>query len=167
MDSTREGSVAGRREPPHLREHDAERIFIEARGVAELAQAQPELVERDAVDVRPEVAERMDVAIADPPPIAELDAEFDRGLGRLHERRFADVQRTVEIADVRKRGLADSHGSDFIRLDQLDRNRQALELVGERRRGHPSGRAPSHDAYSFDLHASGPTAAGMLRLPRR
>ena len=36
---------------------------------------------------------------------------------------------------------------------ELDRNRQALELVGERRRGHPSGGASAQDAYSLDLHA--------------
>ena len=48
-------------------------------------------------------------------------------------------------------GLADTNGSDFIGLDQLNGNRQALELVRERRRRHPARRAASHDAYALDL----------------
>src|SRR5690348_70387 len=92
----------------------------------------------------------MDVAIADPPPIAELDTELDGRLGSLHELGLADAQRVVEIADVGKRRLAHADGADFVGFDQADRDCLTLELVRERRGCHPAGGSSAHHANTFD-----------------
>ena len=138
----------GRRmaEPTVLGRHDRERVFVEPRRISEALQPEPEVVEGYLVDDGAEVAERMDVAVAYPPPIAKLDAQLERRLGRLHQFGLADVQRGVEGADMRERRLTDTDDADLFGFDEPNRNGKALELVGKRRGRHPTGRAaPDHD----------------------
>src|SRR5688572_23924322 len=113
------------RETPHFGDQDCIRVVIEAGWVAESAQSQPEMIEGDFVDVQAEITKRVDVAVANTPPIAKLDAELECGFGRLHETRLADVQRIVETPDVRERCLANANRADLVGLDELNRERQA------------------------------------------
>ena len=82
--------------------------------------AQPILVEVDLALAAAERAERMDVGIADPPPVAELDAELEGRPGARHEIGFVDAELLVEGADVRQSRLADPDDADRLRFDQLD-----------------------------------------------
>jgi hypothetical protein len=87
----------------------------------------------------------MDVALADPAPVDELDAELEGGIGRRHERRLVDAERLVERAQMRQRRLADADDADLLRFDQLDAAAPGHALH-QRRRGHPAGGAAAeHD----------------------
>ena len=49
------------------------------------------MLELDAAPQLAERAERMDVVLARPVPVAKLDAELERGLRLAHELRFVDA----------------------------------------------------------------------------
>ena len=64
----------------------------------------------------------MEVTVADARPVAELDAELERALGRLDEFGFVQSQRLgVEGADVRHRRLAHADDADLLRFHQPHR----------------------------------------------
>src|SRR5690606_4808458 len=104
--------------PCRFGEHDRQRVFVQSARIAERAQPQPEMVEGDAIDVRTEVPERMEVAIADAAPIAELDAELEGRFRFLHQRRFIDIQSLVNAPDRRQRCLTVSDSTDLLGFDQ-------------------------------------------------
>ncbi len=132
-----------------FRRQDGVRPFVQAGGFAQGPQSEPRLVEWDAVDRLPVVAERMDITIAGPAPVTELDTQLEGRFGRLHEGRFVDVQGFIEFPDMRQRGFADADRADFIGFDQLDLDRQPPQLVGEGCRGHPTRRAAAQNADFF------------------
>ena len=67
------------------------------------------------------IAERMEIALADPAPVHELDAELERRLGRADELVLVDPEHAVEGDQRRDRRLADADRADLLGFDQGDR----------------------------------------------
>ena len=63
----------------------------------------------------------MEIAVAQPAPVDEFDAELERALGFANEFALVEAERLVEGADRRDRRLADADGADFLGFDQGDR----------------------------------------------
>ena len=63
--------------------HGTEVVLAEIpeRGLAELLELEPELMEPHALQIQAVTAERMNVAASLPIPVHELDAELERALG--------------------------------------------------------------------------------------
>jgi hypothetical protein len=118
------------------------------------------MVEIDVVDRRAELAERMDIFVADPAPVRELDAELDRRLRLAHEIDFVEPERVVEVANVRDGRFADSDDSDLRRLDQPDRDGPP-QFARQCRRRHPTGAATANDQDAAHR------LVGHSTLPRR
>ena len=68
-----------------------------------------------------ECPERMNVAVADPAPVFEIDTQLESGFGRAHEVGFVDSKAFIEAADVREGRLTNSDDSNLLQLDQIDR----------------------------------------------
>src|SRR5690606_5582103 len=80
---------------------------------------QPPVVQLDLrVDLPSRAPELVQVAVARPAPVAELDAELEGPHGRLHERALVEPDRPVELLDRRDRRLADTDRADRLAFDQ-------------------------------------------------
>src|SRR5690606_18502969 len=124
--------------------------------------AQPQLVERDAVEVVAEEPERVDVAVAEPSPVDELDAELDRPLGRAQELVLVEVEHGVEVDDRRDRRFAHSDRADRVRFDQRDSPAAVVEEARKRRRGHPSRGSPADDDDAADIPVAARRANAII-----
>src|SRR6185369_576167 len=97
-------------------------------------------------------AEAVDVAVARPQPIDELNAELERGLGTPHEFGLVQLHELVVLLDRGDGRLADADRANRLAFDQLNVI-QALEQLPEERGGHP---ARSTAANNEDLaHCAG------------
>jgi len=117
-------------------------------------QVQPVHMGRAVVDLRAEIAEAVEEAVADVAPVLELDAQLERGLGLADKVDLVQAQRGVVVAYGRQGGFADAHRADLRRFDQHHLAALAQPLH-QRRRGHPACRAAADDhdlAYGFVLH---------------
>jgi hypothetical protein len=90
-------------------------IICEAQGLG----AAPIMVELDEAEVPADSAEAVDVAVALPPPVDELDAELDGTLGFPQEFILVEAEGAVEEADLRDGRLADADGADRVGFDEL------------------------------------------------
>ena len=96
----------------------------------------------------------MHVVFAGTIPVAEFDAELERGLRLAHELRFVDPQQLVEVAQRRQRGLAHAHRADVVGFDE----REAITLRMQHLRAggstHPAGgtAADDHDVQGAVRH---------------
>ena len=97
-----------------------ERIIVERMRIAERLALQPVVVELDPLHVEAVEAERMDVVVARPRPVAELDAELVGRVGRADEIMLVEAEHGVEQVDLRDRRFADADDADLVRFDQLD-----------------------------------------------
>ncbi len=88
--------------------------------------------------------EAVDVAVALLPPIDELDAEFEGGLGALHELDFVELDQLIVFLDRRNGRFTDADDADRFAFNQLDVV-EPLEQLPEQRGGHPPGRATAND----------------------
>ena len=130
---------------------DAERIDIERSRIARHAAFEPMVVKFDPQHIEPVEAERVDVAVTDPRPVAELDAELVSGVGRTDEVALVDPEERVEQIDLGNCRLADADGPDLIRFHQLDRKvGHFAENVRHRCRGHPAGGPAADDDHPAD-----------------
>ena len=105
---------------------------------------EPILVKRQQAAVAAHNAEAVHVRVAETAPVDELNAQFERGLGLTDELVFVDVERLIELPDLRNRGFADANRADFVGFDQADAE-IAEQHLGHGGRGHPSGRAAADD----------------------
>ncbi|PAV70131.1 hypothetical protein WR25_17275 [Diploscapter pachys] len=137
-------------EPPARRRLRAHRPGGDVRNRPTAALAQPQLVEGYALQILPEGAERMDVAIADRAPVAKFDAELERACGRREELVFVDPQHPVEIQQRRDGRFADADRTDLFRFDQRDARIAGVEQARERGGGHPAGGAAADDDDTAD-----------------
>ena len=92
-----------------------------ASGQASMHAAQPEVVERQSVQVGAELAETVDVAVADGAPVHELDAELERAARGAQELVLVDAQDAIEGDDVRDRRLADTDDADLVGFHEPNR----------------------------------------------
>ena len=134
----------GHREAIHPRRQRVERIMVEVLRSSARALLQPELVAVQPVQVLPDLAEAMDIAVAGRAPVAEFDAELERRLRRADHFELVDAGKAVEGADRRDGRFADADRANLFRFDQADRvgaERQARQ----QRRGHPARGATADD----------------------
>ena len=68
-----------------------DRILVQRRGLAGLAHLQPVLVKRHQAEVLADLAEAVDVAVADRAPVDELDAELEGALGRARRKSVSSM----------------------------------------------------------------------------
>ena len=107
--------------------------------------AQPEMMEVQTFHVDAVLAERVDIPLAHPAPVHELDAELERRMGLAHEGVFIEAQQAVEIQNVRDGGLTHANRADRVRLDHLDADVRAFQESREAGGRHPPGRAAADD----------------------
>src|SRR5687768_9705017 len=112
--------------------------------------------------ILPGQAERMEIAVADHPPIVELDSELERRLGGPHELGLVDAEKAVESEQRRDGALADADGADCVGLDQGD-FRARTQRPRNRRGRHPSGGAAAGD----DDPPQGPAAHWLSARSRK
>src|SRR4051812_1799213 len=107
-------------------------------------QLQPELMKLHGFDVETECAKGMKVALSDPRPVDELDAQFESRVRLPNEVIFIDAEHGVESDDRWNRGFAYANDADLFRLDELDAHLFA-ESARKSSCSHPSGSAASDD----------------------
>ena len=141
------------------RHRNGEAVVGQRARVAGIHAAPPQVVEVDAADRMPERAERVDVGEARLAPIAELDAELERGLRLGDQLALVEADRAIERAQLRQRCLADADDADLVAFDQADVGRRLAEQADEPGGGHPAGgpAADDHDPKrAFLAHPSLP-----------
>src|SRR5689334_21420652 len=105
---------------------------------------QPDLMIGDALDVRSELTELVEVAVAAAAPIVKFDSELEARLGGANKVTLVDTEDFVVELQGRNGRLPHTHRSDLIGFDQGQAVR-ALEGLGHCRGGHPTrGAAPDN-----------------------
>ncbi len=113
-------------------------------------EAQPEIMEADAVHVAAVIAERMEIAAAGCLPVDEIDAQLVCSVGLTDELVLVQPQQVVEGENRRYRRLADADRADLGGFDQGDVVIDRAERLGKQGRRHPSGGAAADDHDAFD-----------------
>ena len=135
-------------------------------GQALLARAQPDMVEVGHPGRPADLAEAVEIAIADPRPILEGYAQLEGRSGRLHEVAFVDAEQMVEGPRRRDGRFADADGADLVGFDQ-HHIEQRLEQFGQGGRDHPSGGTAPGDDDPLDLLLHFNPLADLSVLPVR
>ena len=121
-----------------------DRICTQVPGQPLLDQTQPVVVEGQRIELLADFAETVDIAVADATPVDEFDAQLEAALGGADELVLVDLERRVEVLDVRDRGFAHTDDADLVGLDQFDSVAWPQQF-GQRRGGHPAGGAATDD----------------------
>jgi hypothetical protein len=105
----------------------------------------------------------MDVTLPHPPPVDELDAELERGVGRAHEFVFIEPEQPVEVQNLRDGGFTHADDADGIGFDDLNPDLWSVQQFRKGGSRHPSGRpaADDHDVANSQI------GHGWLRRDRR
>ena len=98
----------------------------------------PPMVQLDhGIELTPNIAEGMHVAITLLAPVVKFNAQFERAVGLLQEGLFIDLAKAVEFLDRWDRGFPNANNPYRIAFNQSD-----LDLFRKRRcqhcRGHPA-----------------------------
>ena len=72
------------------------------------------MMKGDAAMVFAIVAEGVDIGVADPAPVAELDTELEGGMGERHQLALVEAEALIEEAHMGQGGLADAHRADLL-----------------------------------------------------
>lgn len=137
-------------ELPQRRGQGRQRVLADGPRAARVEELEPELVERQRPDALADPAEAVDVGVADPAPVVELDAELEGALGAGDEIELVDAQQaSVELLHVRDAGLAHADDPDLLGFDQADGCLPA-QVGGQRGRRHPARAASAHDDDGSD-----------------
>ena len=119
---------------------ELEAITIISSSHPALGSLEPEVLEAGGPVIGAGQAKRMEIALAGHPPIVELNAQFESGLGRAHEVGFVDVEQPV-VDDQRRDGaFTHSDRANVIGFDQRQLHRRA-ERPRNRCCRHPAGSA--------------------------
>jgi hypothetical protein len=116
---------------------------------------EPEVVELAQPGGFADLAERVDVAVADLAPVLERDAQLEGRLAGAHELGFVEIEQGVEGACGGDGRLPHPDGADLVGLDQGD-VQQRPQLPRQGGGGHPAGRAAAgdhHFLHDLVLHA--------------
>jgi hypothetical protein len=103
------------------------------------------MVEVERTDLAAIAAERVHVAVADAPPVVEVDAQLEGGARLAHELVLVEPEQLVHLDDRRDRRLADPDRADFGRFDQVSLEPALFERLGDRRGRHPAGGPAADD----------------------
>src|SRR5690606_25565321 len=113
----------------------------------------------DTGKVTAECAEGMNVAVANPGPVAKFNAKLERRAGARHEIGFIQPELGVVEPDVRHSGFADADRADFRGFQQLNFGQPRRQQLGKRRRSHPpSGAATDNQDTHAIFRMTGKTA---------
>src|SRR4051794_28678748 len=144
------------------RRHDRNAIIADILGITRIARhlpvAQPNVVELHSGAVAAIDTERVDVAVAPPRPVDELDAELERRLRFADEFVFIDSEQAIEVEQRRYGRLANADGADLFRFNQGDRHSSGNQLR-KRRSRHPPRSAAADDDDAGDRSALATHAA--------
>src|SRR5947209_5775632 len=124
-------------EPPRRSRFMLEAIGADLTRDAELARAEPEMMEIDHPGRAPHRPERVDVAVALARPVLEGNAELECRPRGADEILFADPHKLVEGARGRDGGFANADGPDLVGFDQRDLD-EVADLRRERISGDPT-----------------------------
>src|SRR5262249_14100176 len=111
-------------------------------------------------------AEGVDIGVAEPRPVPELDAELERRLRLADELVLVETEEAVKKLHRRDRGLADADCADLGRFYETDAFERAVAHARERGRGHPSRGAAADDddrAYRALRRHAAPICARNVR----
>src|SRR5206468_2971145 len=95
-----------------------EHVMAERLGHAELATAQPVMVEWDDAECAADEAERVHVAFVRLSPTFESNAQLVRAAGGRNELRLVDAQRVIELLDRGDRRFANANDPDLVGFDE-------------------------------------------------
>src|ERR1700704_4218993 len=93
----------------------------------------------------PKRAERVNVAITRPIPVAKLYPQFERCPRRAHELRFVDTEHVVENLDMRQRGFTDADSSNLIGFDERNAVVFCPKSTPDGGGAHPPSRAAANN----------------------
>ncbi len=142
-------SVVGCREPACLRRLQFETIIPQIARQPLLVRGHPNMVKISHPGGFADHPEAVDIAVVDPRPIFEQDAELKGGLSLTHELALIQPDQAMECPRGGNGRFADADGPDFLRLDQRDVEQRA-ELRDERRRGDPASGAATGNYDALD-----------------
>jgi hypothetical protein len=111
-------------------------------------------MEGHPLDVAAMRAERVDIRVAQPPPVAKLDPQLERRPRRADELILVDAEHPVIVEQRRDRRLAHPDRADLLGFDQSHRD-AALDQPRHRGGGHPSRRSPADDDDPGDAGRAG------------
>ena len=89
-------------------------------------------------------AKPVDIAVAWPPPIDELDAKFERALRSSHEFWFIELDQLIVFLDCGDGRFADTDRADRFAFDEFDIVKTSEKLAEQRSR-HPTGCSSPND----------------------
>ena len=132
-------------EPVSLGRDVGQTVGTDWRVHAQFQGSAPVMVKGDAVDIFAVRAEGVQIGIAHPAPVDELDTELERCVCRPHELGLVDPELLIECLDCGYGGFANSHRADLVGFDQSNPPHLAVKDLRQHCGGHPASGAAADD----------------------